>query len=105
MTHVRETTDEVDTTVIGDAPSVEGVVGVVVAREGSVEGAREVDCGDAPSETRSYVVTVVPTRPWSNRASKQVILVSDAMARTAKSRIWESKWLGSNGCSAQAKKY
>lgn len=91
MTHVRETADEVDTTVIGDATGVEGVVGEVVAREDSVEGVREVDCGDAPSETRSYVVTVVPTRPRSNRASKQVVLVSDAMARTAKTRILESK--------------
>lgn len=27
MTHVRETADEVDTTVIGDATSVDGVAG------------------------------------------------------------------------------
>lgn len=87
MTHVRETADEVDTTVIGDATSVEGVVGEVVAQ---VEGAREVDCSDAPSETRSYVVTVVPTRPRSNRASKQVILVSDVMAKTAKSAYYRT---------------
>jgi hypothetical protein len=86
MTHVRETADEGDTTVIGDATSVEGMVGEVVVREGSVEGATEVDCGDAPSETRLYVVTEVPTRPRSNRASQQVVLVLDATARTAKSR-------------------
>lgn len=75
MTHVREIPDEADTTVIREALRAEGVAGEVVAREGSVEGAREVDSGDAPSETRSYVVTVVPTRPRSNRASKQVVRV------------------------------
>lgn len=46
------------------------MAGEVVAREGEVEGAREVDSGDALSEIRSYVVTVVPTRPRRNRASK-----------------------------------
>lgn len=40
-----------------------------------MEGAREVDSGDTPSETKSYVVTVVPTRPRSNRASKMVVLI------------------------------
>jgi hypothetical protein len=91
MTHVRENPDEADMTVVGDAASVDGVAGEVVAREGSVEGAREVDCGDAPSETRSYVVTVVPTRPRSNRASKQVVLVSGAMMIVVKRRLWECK--------------
>ena len=52
---------------------------------------REVDCGDAPSETRLYVVTVVPIRPRSNRASKQVVLVSGAMMIVAKRRLWECK--------------
>lgn len=90
MTHVREIADEVDT---GDATSAECVVGEIVAREGSVERAREIDWGDALSETRSYVVTVVPTRPRSNLVSKQVVLVSDAMTRTARSSGWEPKWL------------
>jgi hypothetical protein len=56
MTHVREIPDEADMAVIGEAARAEGVAG-------------EVDSGDAPSETRSYVVTVVPTRPRSHRAS------------------------------------
>ena len=40
-----------------------------------MKGAREVDSGDVPSEIRSYVMTVVPTRPPSNRASKMVVLI------------------------------
>lgn len=78
MTHVREFREipnEADTTVIGEFGRLEGVAGEVVAREGSVEGAREVDSGNALSETRSYVVTVVPIRPRSSRASKQVVRV------------------------------
>jgi hypothetical protein len=84
MTHVREIPDEADMTVIGESARAEGVVGEVVAREGSVEGASEVESGDAPSEARSYVVTAVPTRPRSSRASKQVVRVSGAMAMDLK---------------------
>jgi hypothetical protein len=69
MTHVRDIPDEAEVTVIGEPAKLEGVAAEVVAREGSVEGASEVESGDASSETRSYVVTVVPTRPRSNRVS------------------------------------
>lgn len=84
MTHVREIPDEADMSVIGEAAKAEGVVGEIVAQEGPVEGVREVESGDASSEARSYVVTAVPTRPRSSRASKQVVRVSGAMAMVLK---------------------
>lgn len=59
MTQVREICDEVDMVVIGEVARAEGVTG----------RAGEVDPGNAPSGTRSYVVTIVPTRPQGNRAS------------------------------------
>ena len=91
ITHFRQTADEAD--ISGEAAIAEGVAGDIAAREGSVEVAREVDSGDALSETRSYVVTVVPTTPRSNRASKQVVRIAGAMMMMASrsGRFRESK--------------
>jgi hypothetical protein len=50
-----------------------------------------VDFGDASSEIRSYVVTVVPIRPRSNRVSKQDVRVLDAMAIVMKRMLEECK--------------